>query len=227
MNMQLAPDTEVIYGSSEMVEVPRALLPRIVADGLAYECPAHDDGPRYETVWDNEQGTEADRLDRIDKLVRLEELRAILRDESMSYGDYAELADLAQYIDPSDVELLEPAGVPEFADGDGVVLNDLTDGQVLAYNKRNDDPILTCDLCPKREWSGDLTPDWNGETGNHLSCEQKRVQSWSAASLASGYCDRCGRSIGPEHDGWCPQTDAEIEAVGDRVEAEQRAVAER
>lgn len=44
---------------------------------------------------------------------RLERLRQTLRAEVMSYGDYAELQDLAQEIEPGDVELLEPAGVPE------------------------------------------------------------------------------------------------------------------
>lgn len=47
---------------------------------------------------------------------RLEELRAILRAESISYGELSELQDLAEYIDEGDVELLEPAGVPEFPD---------------------------------------------------------------------------------------------------------------
>jgi len=45
---------------------------------------------------------------------RLEELRKELRKECISYGELAELQSLAKYIDPSDVELLEPAGVPEF-----------------------------------------------------------------------------------------------------------------
>jgi hypothetical protein len=45
---------------------------------------------------------------------RLEELRAILRSESMSYGELAELQGLAKHIEPDDVELLEAAGVPEF-----------------------------------------------------------------------------------------------------------------
>lgn len=44
---------------------------------------------------------------------RLEELRAVLRLECISYGELAELQGLAPYIDPSDVELLEAAGVPE------------------------------------------------------------------------------------------------------------------
>ena len=44
---------------------------------------------------------------------RLEELREILRSESMSYGELAELQDLAPHIEAGDVELLEAAGVPE------------------------------------------------------------------------------------------------------------------
>ena len=49
---------------------------------------------------------------------RLEELRIELREERISWGELAELQDLAEYIDPDDVELLEPAGVPEFPDGE-------------------------------------------------------------------------------------------------------------
>ena len=45
---------------------------------------------------------------------RLEELREEIRAERISYGELAELQSLAQYIEPNDVELLEPAGVPEF-----------------------------------------------------------------------------------------------------------------
>jgi len=45
---------------------------------------------------------------------RLEQLRGVLRSESISYGELAELQSLAPYIEPWDVELLEPAGVPEF-----------------------------------------------------------------------------------------------------------------
>jgi len=47
---------------------------------------------------------------------RLEELRAELRAERISLGELIELQNLAEYIDPSDVELLEAAGVPEFPD---------------------------------------------------------------------------------------------------------------
>ncbi len=45
---------------------------------------------------------------------RLEELRMALRAENISYGELAELQSLAEFIEDGDVELLEPAGVPEF-----------------------------------------------------------------------------------------------------------------
>lgn len=44
---------------------------------------------------------------------RLEYLRGELRGERISYGELAELQGLADYIADDDVELLEPAGVPE------------------------------------------------------------------------------------------------------------------
>lgn len=44
---------------------------------------------------------------------RLEYLRGELRAERISYGELAELEDLAPFIDSGDVELLEAAGVPE------------------------------------------------------------------------------------------------------------------
>lgn len=50
---------------------------------------------------------------------RLEYLRGELRAERISYGELAELQSLAEHIDPSDVELLEAAGVPEHAETDG------------------------------------------------------------------------------------------------------------
>lgn len=45
---------------------------------------------------------------------RLEELRAELRAETISYGELLELQELAQYIDKDDVELLEAAGINEY-----------------------------------------------------------------------------------------------------------------
>lgn len=47
---------------------------------------------------------------------RLEYIRGELRAERISYGELAELQDLISFIDPSDTELLEAAGVPERTD---------------------------------------------------------------------------------------------------------------
>lgn len=49
-------------------------------------------------------------------VARLEYLRGELRGECISMGELHELQTLAPFIDPGDVELLEPAGVPEFPD---------------------------------------------------------------------------------------------------------------
>lgn len=47
---------------------------------------------------------------------RLEYLRGELRAGRISYSEQADLEGLAEHIEPGDVELLEAAGVPEFAD---------------------------------------------------------------------------------------------------------------
>lgn len=44
---------------------------------------------------------------------RLEYLRAAIEEERISWGELAELYDLAPHIDPSDVLLREWAGLPE------------------------------------------------------------------------------------------------------------------
>lgn len=44
---------------------------------------------------------------------RLEYLRGEIRAERISYGEIAELQDLAEHISADDVELLEWAGAPE------------------------------------------------------------------------------------------------------------------
>ena len=44
---------------------------------------------------------------------RLEEIRAEIKAEKISYGEIAELQELKKYIKPGDVELLEWAGVEE------------------------------------------------------------------------------------------------------------------
>jgi hypothetical protein len=57
-----------------------------------------------------------DEEDIADAKRRLEELRSSVRAESISWGELAELQGLARFIDPSDTELLEWAGVPEHKD---------------------------------------------------------------------------------------------------------------
>ena len=46
--------------------------------------------------------------------VRLNEIRESINAENVSWSELAELASLAEYIEPGDVQLLEWAGVPEF-----------------------------------------------------------------------------------------------------------------
>ena len=52
-------------------------------------------------------------IDKLNATKRLEYLRKQIQSECISYGEIAELQGLAKYIDPSDVLLLEWAGVPE------------------------------------------------------------------------------------------------------------------
>ena len=63
---------------------------------------------------------------------RLEEIRKELRAEKISYGELAELQSLKKYIDPSDVELLEAAGVPEKHEDGGGVAKGWTDADLMA-----------------------------------------------------------------------------------------------
>jgi hypothetical protein len=59
--------------------------------------------------------TESSLFEDIDaKKERLEEIRNELDNETMSYGELAELQDLSEFIEEGDVQLLEAAGVPEF-----------------------------------------------------------------------------------------------------------------
>jgi hypothetical protein len=49
---------------------------------------------------------------------RLEEIRAEIRAERISYSEIIELQALAAHIEPGDPELLEWAGVPEYEDAE-------------------------------------------------------------------------------------------------------------
>jgi gas vesicle protein len=71
---------------------------------------------------------------------RLEELREEIREERISTGEIAELQSLAQYIDPSDVELLEWAGVPEFEEEEEEY-TDFSQYDTIAYNLTEEDAV--------------------------------------------------------------------------------------
>ena len=49
---------------------------------------------------------------------KLEDIRRSINAESVSYMELFDLALLVAYIDPSDVQLLEWAGVPEFPESE-------------------------------------------------------------------------------------------------------------
>lgn len=70
----------------------------------------------FQTIHDAEKYT-GNRLNKLACKHCMEQyfdrFRGALRAERISYGELAELQTLAKYIDPSDVELLEAAGVPE------------------------------------------------------------------------------------------------------------------
>lgn len=67
-------------------------------------------------------------------------------------------------------------------------------GQLLTVYGNGDgtgDPVhVFCDLCTEAEHPDDLTTDWNGETGNHLSCEA-RVPRDTYADGEVEPCDEC------------------------------------
>jgi hypothetical protein len=43
---------------------------------------------------------------------------------------------------------------------------------VLPEDALSDPVHVSCDLCGEVEHPADMTPDWNGETGCHLTCER-------------------------------------------------------
>ena len=69
---------------------------------------------------------------------RLAEIRESIVAENVSWGELAELTDLAEHIDPGDPLLLEWAGVPEFDDDDNLAKNKRT----LGYDCGNPDCSL-------------------------------------------------------------------------------------
>lgn len=109
---------------------------------------------------------------------RLEYLRQELRAERMSYGELAELQSLAQYIDRGDVELLEPAGVPEYGT------------KCLYCENTTEDPHFTSGCC--KRGMCDACNDSLTETEEQLQLDQysgtsKQIEE----ALAQGYNYLC------------------------------------
>lgn len=75
-------------------------------DKVRVECPVERTDENYQ----EQDKAINDALNRH----RVEQLRSKVEAESISYGEIAELESLAEYIDPSDVLLLQWAGVSEF-----------------------------------------------------------------------------------------------------------------
>lgn len=71
---------------------------------------------------------------------RLEELRKEIREERISTGEIAELESLKQYIDPSDLLLLQWAGVPEFEEEEEEY-TDFSQYDTIAYNLSEEDAV--------------------------------------------------------------------------------------
>ena len=69
--------------------------------------------------WDEESDEESDEGEEDEIQKRLDYLRQEILAERISYGELAELQDLAPHIPPGDLLLLEWAGVPEFPNDHG------------------------------------------------------------------------------------------------------------
>lgn len=74
---------------------------------------------------------------------RLEYLRKQIRNENISYGEIAELQGLKNYIDKSDVELLQWAGVKEN--------NELQEGEECEVCGRIAEQDGECEVCKYKE----------------------------------------------------------------------------
>ncbi len=67
----------------------------------------------YETLEKARQAIDIQEPSTPEIKAELEQLRQALRDENISQGELCRLEELKDYIEFGDVELLEPAGVPE------------------------------------------------------------------------------------------------------------------
>jgi hypothetical protein len=111
------------------LDLPADVPPGILADAVALLRSCLEDAKSNGSAWGSIDTEDLSRI--LDKLApvsppeskpyvpqeiqeRLDYLRGEIEAERISYGEIAELQDLAPYIDPDDTVLLEWAGVPEF-----------------------------------------------------------------------------------------------------------------
>jgi hypothetical protein len=131
-------------------------------------------------------------------------LRMAANDESLSYGELAMIeAEFATIPDERLRDLRENATADDMLDE---IAGTIGTGRPVFIT--DDMLIPACDLCEGPQYSeGD---DWNGETGNHRSCED-RVETCPDHGLSSiasnehrdAWCGLCGeRLIIPGYAGW-------------------------
>jgi len=95
---------------------------------------------------------------------RLEYLRRELRGERISYAELAELQSLATHIAPGDVELLEPAGVPEFPEDEDPGVEAANRAGEEMRRLRQENRTLRAAVSRAIPWLGKLIAD-----GGHLN----------------------------------------------------------
>ena len=107
-------EQENYYLTAEQAKVSQSLVDFLRAEGFTIRkrLISRYTGEFY--ISENEE-----REEETNAKARLEYLRSQLQAECISWYELAELRDLAEHIDPGDVELLQWAGVPEFPDEEG------------------------------------------------------------------------------------------------------------
>jgi hypothetical protein len=78
---------------------------------------------------------------------RLAYLKSLIIDERISYGEIVELQSLAKYIDPSDTQLLEWAGIDEIEEGNTKERKCHKCNTPVKYDKVSPDYFCYCPEC--------------------------------------------------------------------------------
>jgi hypothetical protein len=98
---------------------------------------------------------------------RIEELRAILRNEDMSSGELHELQNMTEFIEDDDVEMLEAAGIPEDNEPESFQFEILRqimvhESEIFEIKARNKDEAI-------RLAKAKLRAGYDMDSGNHFS----------------------------------------------------------